>query len=243
MSIINNSHVIGVDSRNLVLKTRGTLHVKVGDRYYEIDFRNLQSNSETTEKEQEQYVFAIEKEANISDIEYPGDNKLIIGTQDGSMFVTLNGEYISIAPKTVVSDSESASETSQENVANKRLDIDSAFVSGSLIGVDDTVLDFANNSFATNDVVVRNSFSFPKDTVLNRCCKSDALTTNYRNYDFIELNHALTNMRIKNGVMIKSNISSNIQVSCEEYNDIIPFEANYTYIVYTYNDSLTYTRL
>ena len=56
MSIINNSHVIGVDSRNLVLKTRGTLHVKVGDRYYEIDFRNLQSNSETTEKEQEQYV-------------------------------------------------------------------------------------------------------------------------------------------------------------------------------------------
>ena len=35
-----------MDTRNLVLKTRGTLHVKVGDRYYEIDFRNLGVKSE-----------------------------------------------------------------------------------------------------------------------------------------------------------------------------------------------------
>ena len=59
MSIINNSHAIGVDTRNLVLKTRGSLHVKVGDRYYEIDFRNL-SKTEEDEAEKEEFIISID---------------------------------------------------------------------------------------------------------------------------------------------------------------------------------------
>lgn len=83
MSIINNSHAIGVDSRNLVLKTRGTLHVKVGDKYYEIDFRNLTKDDESKESEKEEFIISIDSSSEIDNLEYPGDNKLIIGS-DGS---------------------------------------------------------------------------------------------------------------------------------------------------------------
>ena len=84
MSIINNSHAIGVDSRNLVLKTRGSLHVKVGDRYYEIDFRNLGAKED---EEKEKHVVSIETKDQIESLEYPGDDKLVVSL-DGSLFIT-----------------------------------------------------------------------------------------------------------------------------------------------------------
>ena len=242
MSIINNSHAIGVDTRNLVLKTRGSLHVKVGDRYYEIDFRNLKSEEteEKEEKEKEQYIITVDNESAIADMEFPGDGKLIIGTLDGTMYATVKGEYINVTPKQTTSNLE---DNSDLNKTESSFEIDSAFVAGKLVGADDTELDFANNSFITNDVVVKNSFSFPKNTVLMNCCKSDALVTDYKNYDFIELTSALTNMKVKSGVMIKSNITATINVSSEEFDLNITFEAGYTYIVYIQRGLLTYTRL
>lgn len=242
MSIINNSHAIGVDTRNLVLKTRGSLHVKVGDRYYEIDFRNLKSESkQEEEKEKEQYIITVDNESAIADMEFPGDGKLIIGTVDGSMYVTIKGEYVNVSPK--VSTSDSKVETEEVETKTESFEIDSAFVAGKLFGADDTELDFANNSFITNDVVVKNSFSFPKNTVLMNCCKSNSLNTDYKNYDFIELTSALTHMRVKSGVMIKSNVAATINVSSGEFATDISFEVDCTYIIYIQQGLLTYTKL
>ena len=242
MSIINNSHAIGVDSRNLVLKTRGSLHVKVGDRYYEIDFRNLKSEeTEEEEKEKEQYIITIDNESAIADMEFPGDGKLIIGMLDGTMYVTVKGKYVNVSPK--ISVHESNEESNKKETNELPFEIDSAFVAGKLTGADDTELDFANNSFITNDVTVRNSFSFPKSTVLMNCCKSNALNTDYRNYDFIELTAAITNMKVKSGVMVKSNIAATINVSFEEYNTDISFESGCTYMIYIQQGLLTYTKL
>ncbi len=41
MSLINNGEIIGNPNKNLVLETAGHVYIKVSDRYYEVDFKNL----------------------------------------------------------------------------------------------------------------------------------------------------------------------------------------------------------
>ena len=40
MTLINNSQILGSGSTDLILNTRGKIYVKVGDRFYELDFKN-----------------------------------------------------------------------------------------------------------------------------------------------------------------------------------------------------------
>ena len=40
MALINNGQILGSGSTDLILNTRGKIYVKVGDRFYELDFKN-----------------------------------------------------------------------------------------------------------------------------------------------------------------------------------------------------------
>lgn len=51
-------------------------------------------------------------------------------------------------------------------------------------------------------------------------------------------------MFVKSGVMIKSTINADIWVSIEDYEEtLIHFENGGVYVIYTFNDSLTYSKL
>lgn len=258
MSIINNSHAIGVDSRNLILKTRGSLHVKVGDRYYELDFRNMASNSdeESKETEKEQYIISIENKSIIDGMEYPGDNKLLVGTADKSLFVTTGGKYIDLSPNAITSDSTNSTIKSDSIVEETRIDeIRNATVYGALTGTGGTEIDFENNRITTDNLVVTKSISYPRQTITNWCTKTNALKSDYTCYDFLELveipkyqtedmETSVQKMFVKSGVMIKSTINADIWVSIEDYEEtIIHFENGGVYVIYTFNDSLTYSKL
>ena len=54
MALVNNGEVVGKQNKDLILETAGRLYVKVHDRYYEIDFRNLGSMNELLGREVEQ---------------------------------------------------------------------------------------------------------------------------------------------------------------------------------------------
>ena len=45
MELINNSQILGSGSTDLILNTRGKIYVKVGDRFYELNFKNEGNNS------------------------------------------------------------------------------------------------------------------------------------------------------------------------------------------------------
>lgn len=47
MAIINDSQIIGNGTTDIVLNTRGKIYVKVGDRFYELDFKN-EGNKESS---------------------------------------------------------------------------------------------------------------------------------------------------------------------------------------------------
>lgn len=44
MALINNGQILGSGSTDLILNTRGKIYVKVGDRFYELDFKNEGNN-------------------------------------------------------------------------------------------------------------------------------------------------------------------------------------------------------
>ena len=48
MALINNGQILGTGSTDLILNTRGKIYVKVGDRFYELDFKNEGNNREST---------------------------------------------------------------------------------------------------------------------------------------------------------------------------------------------------
>lgn len=89
MSIINNSYIVGVNGRNLVLNTLGRLYVKVRDRYYEIDFKKLIDSGEI--KSEDSNLIVEESKIDINSYKYPGDGKLIISL-DGGFYITRNNE-------------------------------------------------------------------------------------------------------------------------------------------------------
>ncbi len=82
--IINNSYIIGIGTRNLVLNTLGRIYIKVKDRYYEFDFRK-QFGEEISIPN----IIIVKNEQEVSNLTYPGDNKLII-SEDGKIWITQN---------------------------------------------------------------------------------------------------------------------------------------------------------
>ena len=88
-------HTIGHSKQNLVLKTAGSIRVWVGDKYYDLNFREdeskLSDNEENNNINQsfEDNILIINT---INGYEYPGDNKVIM-TLDGDMYYTSKGSY------------------------------------------------------------------------------------------------------------------------------------------------------
>lgn len=259
MSIINNSHAIGVDSRNLILKTRGSLHVKVGDRYYELDFRNLASNSDKEsikESEKEQYIITVDNKLMIDGMEYPGDNKLLIGTADKSLFVTIGGKYIDISPSITVPGSVNSNTESDAIEEEAQInELHNATVYGALSNPSGLEIDFSANQIIADKLTVVRQMSYPRQTITNYCTKTNVDKSDYTHYDFLELvdipnyqteemETPIQKMFVKSGVMIKSTIDADIWVSIEDYEETLMHFANESvYIIYTFNDSLTYSKL
>ena len=244
MSIINNSHAIGIDSRNLVLKTRGTLHVKVGDRYYELDFRNLTSDKENNEEpKKEQYIMTVDDKLSVENLEYPGDNKLIIGKNDKSIFVTTGGTYVDVTPEKFVSESIITPEETVEAEKEPITELQNVLVTGTLSGPDGMEIDFDNNSITVDSVSISRSFNYPRNTVTTFCGKTIASVSDYRSYDFLEIDNSLEEIKLKSGVMVKSLIDLSTTVIIGDIQETVSFEKNCTYIVYISEGSIIYTKL
>lgn len=85
--------VIGSPRRNLVFETSGVIRVKVGDKYYKLNY-----NKETTNNEDEESIES--KIITVDDIalyetgqyEYPGDGKIIFAF-NGGIYYTLDNSY------------------------------------------------------------------------------------------------------------------------------------------------------
>ena len=89
---------IGVEGKNLVLKTLGRVYIKVKDRKYELAFRpedtkNVNAQSESG-NDSSDLVF-INSSTDINSLTYPGDNKLII-SRDGHLYISENDRYTEI---------------------------------------------------------------------------------------------------------------------------------------------------
>lgn len=239
MSIINDSHAIGVDTRNLVLKTRGSLHVKVGDRYYEIDFRNLSAKPESQEKED--YIIYIDSKDQINKLEYPGDNKLIIGL-DGSIFVAKNNSFINVTPKpqTVSIETTVTSEELEKQITS----LDSVVVNHMLYGLGSLLLDFINSEITTDVLTVNREINLPSNMIKNRCCKTTMDNDKYSNMDFIEIEEVPSKLVVKSGVMIKSNVTITLQVSIgNDAFENISFKEGGLYIIYLNDKQIIQTKL
>lgn len=103
---IDLNYGIGVEGKNLVLKTLGRVYVKVKDRKYELkfkpeDYQELFSEMDSTNNNKSSIkssVMLLNSISEFSSIEYPGDNILII-TKDGGFYFTGNNSYTQIQPQ------------------------------------------------------------------------------------------------------------------------------------------------
>ena len=98
---IDLNYGMGVDGKNLVLKTLGKVYVKVKDRKYELLFRPedlqryLKQEETTTTPDTPTSILIIDSNEEISDLTYPGDDFFII-TKDGHLYFTENDEIVEI---------------------------------------------------------------------------------------------------------------------------------------------------
>ena len=89
--------IIGSPRRNLVFETSGVIRVKVGDKYYKLNY-----DKETTDDEDEESIES--KIIIVDDIllyetgqyEYPGDRKIIFAL-NGGIYYTLDNSYFSFS--------------------------------------------------------------------------------------------------------------------------------------------------
>lgn len=253
MSIFNNSISLGSSTRNLVLKTRGTVYIKVGDKYHELNFKGTTdseestTNSETPDAKQEQFIYVINNKSYINYIDYPGDNKLVIGKEDKTFFVTMNGIYVEVTPSggdsqsttVIVPDTDGDGE--EEAIVIDRLG--SVIVTGCLSGQYGSEVDFGSNTINFDNINVTNKLTFPKNMVLTNCVKSKSSSDNYANYDFIKLEHELTSIKVKSGVIIRSGVDKEMTVSIGSYSSSIRFDADTTYIIFLEGETVTYSEI
>lgn len=90
---VNNGYDIGVNGRDLILKTSGKIYVKVADKFYELNFRNEDQNSQKTESAESQGAKASDVVLlnTLSTENYPGDNKIVINNDE--LYITKGGFY------------------------------------------------------------------------------------------------------------------------------------------------------
>lgn len=90
----NRDEVIGNSRRNLVLKTAGGIRILVGDKYYDLNFRDeKESESSKVEETYSKFIIADSiKPYESGKIDYPGDNKIIF-TLDGNIYYTFDSSY------------------------------------------------------------------------------------------------------------------------------------------------------
>lgn len=102
---VDLNYGIGVEGKNLVLKTLGRVYVKVKDRKYELVFRpeDLQKMVESYAGESSgstgsSNLTFIDSSLDIDNLEYPGDNSLVI-SKDGHLYFTENNGFTEIPIK------------------------------------------------------------------------------------------------------------------------------------------------
>ena len=102
---VDLNYGIGVEGKNLVLKTLGRVYVKVKDRKYELVFRpeDLQKMVEgytggASESTGSSTIVFTDSSLDIDNLEYPGDNILVI-SKDGHLYFTENNGYTKIPIK------------------------------------------------------------------------------------------------------------------------------------------------
>lgn len=99
---VDLNYGVGVEGKNLVLKTLGRVYIKVKDRKYELAFRpeDLQQlfketiNSEENSSNNSSFI-TVDSSTNLESYPYPGDNVLVL-TKDGYIYVTENNDYTQI---------------------------------------------------------------------------------------------------------------------------------------------------
>lgn len=102
---VDLNYGIGVEGKNLVLKTLGRVYIKVKDRKYELVFRpeDIQQMIESYVGESSgstgsSMVIFTDSSLDIDNLEYPGDNTLVI-SKDGHLYFTENNWYTEIPIK------------------------------------------------------------------------------------------------------------------------------------------------
>ena len=102
---VDLNYGIGVEGKNLVLKTLGRVYVKVKDRKYELVFRpeDLQKmvegyTGESSGSTGSSNLTFIDSSLEIDNLEYPGDNALVI-SKDGHLYFTENNGFTEIPIK------------------------------------------------------------------------------------------------------------------------------------------------
>ena len=102
---VDLNYGIGVEGKNLVLKTLGRVYVKVKDRKYELVFRpeDLQKMvegyaGESSGSTGSSTVVFTGSSLDIDNLEYPGDNTLVI-SKDGHLYFTENNGFTEIPIK------------------------------------------------------------------------------------------------------------------------------------------------
>lgn len=100
---VDLNYGIGVEGKNLVLKTLGRVYIKVKDRKYELAFRpediidqiKQYIGDSTSESTENSGILIVEDSAAIDTIEYPGDGIFAI-TKDGQLYYTENNGFTQI---------------------------------------------------------------------------------------------------------------------------------------------------
>lgn len=96
MGTLSNNSKVGDKGKDLILQTSGRVYVQVKDRFYEINFRGDDEKDKDEEKEETPQVIFVDNEDSLTDLQYPGDNYLIL-TKDGEFFITENEGYTPVA--------------------------------------------------------------------------------------------------------------------------------------------------
>lgn len=95
---VNNGYDIGVNGRDLILKTSGKIYVKVADKFYELDFRNEKQKTEKKESSEIKTPDVVLLDT-LTKENYPGDNKIVINNDE--LYITKGGSYKKINNSTV----------------------------------------------------------------------------------------------------------------------------------------------
>lgn len=94
---VSNGYDIGVNGRDLILKTSGKIYVKVADKFYELDFRNEKQKTEKKESSENKTPDVVLLDT-LTKENYPGDNKIVINNDE--LYITKGGSYKKINDST-----------------------------------------------------------------------------------------------------------------------------------------------